>query len=100
MKPKAPVAKQMNKDSIDCRWVISGQIEKPGDFKYSEGCDCIYIWMPGMSGPDAIEIQHGNQGGLRVWGWDGNIEKPTLTPSLHVPGVWHGYLKKGRLESC
>ena len=35
-----------------------------------------------------------------AWQWDGNIEKPTLTPSVHWVGHWHGYLRGGVWESC
>lgn len=38
----------------------------------------------------------------RVWGWDGDLEKPTLKPSvLHQPSVsmlpWHGFVIQGEL---
>jgi hypothetical protein len=49
----------------------------------------------------------GNTGGLRIrpapspsWEWDGNTEAPTLTPSVHHVGHWHGWLKSGVWESC
>ena len=29
------------------------------------------------------------------WDWDGNQDEPTLSPSLHAIGHWHGYLRKG-----
>ena len=29
------------------------------------------------------------------WIWDGNREAPTLTPSVHHVGHWHGWLKAG-----
>ena len=32
--------------------------------------------------------------------WDENEEEPTLFPSIFVPGMWHGYVRKGRLEHC
>lgn len=86
----------MNTESVQCQRVE--QIEKVGDFKF--GGDVIYIWLPGMSGPDAIRIQKGPPGGERVWGWDGNEEAPTLTPSIHALGEWHGWLRSGKLESC
>ena len=39
-----------------------------------------------------------------VWQWDGNREKPTLSPSIGCgprPDFhWHGYLKAGRFEAC
>lgn len=34
------------------------------------------------------------------WTWDGNIEKPTLKPSIHRVGHWHGWLRSGRFVSC
>jgi hypothetical protein len=29
------------------------------------------------------------------WNWDGNRDAPTLSPSLHAVGHWHGYLRGG-----
>lgn len=29
------------------------------------------------------------------WEWDGNREAPTLSPSVHHVGHWHGYLRAG-----
>lgn len=36
------------------------------------------------------------------WLWDGNREKPTLTPSIlaTVGCRWHGYLTNGEFVSC
>ena len=31
------------------------------------------------------------------WKWDGNEDKPTLNPSVDAVGVWHGWIKKGKL---
>lgn len=33
------------------------------------------------------------------WNWDGNEEKPTLRPSLHHVGVWHGFVENGFARS-
>ena len=32
------------------------------------------------------------------WEWDGNLEKPTLSPSVNCVGCcqWHGYLVRGK----
>jgi hypothetical protein len=35
-----------------------------------------------------------------AWEFDGNREKPTLTPSVHCHGHWHGFIRAGRYESC
>lgn len=44
------------------------------------------------------------------WNWDGNLQSPTLTPSIRVTWpyvkapnavtVWHGYLQKGVFKNC
>jgi hypothetical protein len=90
----------MNTESIDCRKVEFGEMEKPGDFTFDAEFKHIYVWLPGASGPDCQQIQRGAPGGSRVWGWDGNEDKPTLTPSILAPGQWHGWLRSGRLVSC
>ncbi len=90
----------MNTESINCRKVGFGKMEQVGDFCFDEHCEHVYIWLPGVSGPDAIRIQRGPAGGPRVWGWDGNEDKPTLTPSIHALGQWHGFMTAGRLRSC
>jgi uncharacterized protein DUF6527 len=38
--------------------------------------------------------------GGHSWQWDDNSEKPTLTPSINADGVWHGWVRAGRLLSC
>lgn len=91
----------MNTESIDCQLVE--EIGKVGDFKFSEDRDHIYIWVPGMSGPDAIRITRDHATYARassIWLWDGSEDKPTLSPSIHAPGQWHGFLTNGRLQSC
>jgi hypothetical protein len=90
----------MNSESIQCSKVTFGEMQKPGDFCFDENFAHIYFWIPGRSGPDCCAIVRGEPGGHRVWGWDGNVEKPTLKPSILVPEMWHGYLRNGKLESC
>ena len=88
----------MNTDSIDCRKVE--EIEKVGDFGFDELKKCLYVWLPGTTGPTAIPIRTQGPFPERVWQWDGNEEKPTLTPSILFNGSWHGWLRNGRLCSC
>ena len=33
-----------------------------------------------------------------VNGWDGNEDAPTLSPSILVPGGWHGFFEAGKLR--
>lgn len=37
-----------------------------------------------------------------VWDWDGNVDKPTVSPSIRVISGcnWHGFLTAGVFKSC
>lgn len=37
-----------------------------------------------------------------VWSWDGNLEAPTLSPSIHRARTcgWHGFLRAGVWSTC
>ena len=68
---------------------------QPGDFQFSDPVTGMWYICP---------CGCGTQGYLRIrpsepahpsWGWDGNREEPTLTPSVHHVGHWHGFLNKG-----
>lgn len=103
----------MNTDSVDCRRIKPplNMNTKPGDFAWdfdderlggSRGDDehWLYIHLPGETTRGAIKVKRGAPGGKRVWGWDGNEDKPSLTPSILHLEVWHGHLINGRLVSC
>jgi hypothetical protein len=96
----------MNTESCDCRRCpdpFEGEV-KPGDFCW--GADeegdtrYLYIVLPSDNRPTAIKVHRGAPGGNRIWGWDGNEDKPTLAPSIDWSGRWHGHLVAGRLVSC
>jgi hypothetical protein len=38
--------------------------------------------------------------GGHSWEWDGNEDRPTLTPSVNSVGCWHGWIRAGRMVSC
>lgn len=97
----------MNTESVNLRRVPNplpqGFEVKPGDFSWDtafEGKRYLYVCLPGDTSMSAIQVQHGSPGGNRVWGWDGNEDQPTITPSIHWLEHWHGFLRAGRLESC
>lgn len=106
----------MNTDNVDLRRVKvpleEGTVSSPGDFAWDFDSDLLcgdraksthflYLCLPGETSLSAIEVQHSNAPhSPRVWQWDGNEDRPTLSPSILSPGSWHGYLRNGRLESC
>lgn len=94
----------MNTESIDCRRVSPGAAEKPGDFHFVEDFQYITIWFPCDDWAITLPVQRGEKENRKDrvirWGWDGNEDKPTLTPSLfRMPDKWHGHLTAGRLVS-
>lgn len=98
-----------SKASFDARHVqdLSGDpfSAQAGDYSFfvndkGERCGML-IALPGRDGkvsvgacpfPNAPDNHPG-------WSWDGNVDKPTLSPSIHRLGSWHGFLKAGRFES-
>lgn len=53
----------------------------------------------------AVQLgEHGWAGKNPVWGWDGNREAPTLTPSIRSPlgqdGLFHCFLQRGVVRPC
>lgn len=59
-----------------------------------------------LIGPTHVAKQHPE--GLAIWGWDGNVDKPTLTPSINCIAEkdgkptggcgWHGFITKGVIK--
>lgn len=77
----------------------------PGTFAWN-GEPPAGIWSvcPCGCGSRTMLPVHADVGG-RGWGWDGNREQPTLSPSIfHYNGPndphWHGYLRVGMWEQA
>ena len=51
----------------------------------------------GLTGSLALRGK-GTQSNGESWEWDGDLEAPTLTPSIDHKEVWHGWLTKGKLR--
>lgn len=69
-----------------------------GDWYVDEESRQVLIIVPG-AGLVPFDYETPNAVGAR-WGYDGNADAPTLTPSLHVIGRWHGWMRAGVLVSC
>ncbi len=75
-----------------------------GAFFWSKDYSILWIMIPAGTHPQGYclspwHIKPNKNDGGHSWQWDGNIEKPTLTPSLHAVGIWHGYMRNGNLVS-
>lgn len=69
-----------------------------------DGADTVYFWCPGCDGPHGLAIGSGS--GPR-WGYNGNPDKPTFTPSVlvqfnfgkdHKSVVCHSFVTDGRIQ--
>lgn len=77
----------------------------PGAFEVCEGPPGNFglrFMLPGRSGANYIPIVKGPATGTGhgPWGWDGNWDCPTVAPSIHHVGYWHGFFEKGFFRSC
>lgn len=48
----------------------------------------------------AIALRPVVDGSEQSWDFDGNLEAPTLYPSINHVGCWHGWLKAGEFTPC
>ena len=87
-------------------WMPDGFEEWPmGDFWwYVNGSGERHL-CTALMGPDGSEVipwpvVEGSTPAESIWGWDGNLDSPTLEPSLHWIDKWHGFMRSGRLVSC
>jgi hypothetical protein len=106
-----------NRESVDGRRIlkpseVANGEQRPGDFAwefdfthFDHGAKAtdphltLYFCLPGEIRWSPIHVVRGNPGGNRVWGWDGNLDKPTCLPSIHWVDHWHGWLRAGRFVS-
>lgn len=99
----------MNAESADMRRVEARPESvwdlKVGEFFFStdpEGQRFFTCMLPGETTciiPLRPIVTAGLNGG-HYWEWDGNEERPTLTPSINAVGSWHGWVRAGRMVSC
>lgn len=96
----------MNTESVDLVLFPTGteaMQHGPGGACWADDHGHLFIMFPGAKNLDAIPVSRDREATLqnsRLWYWNGNVEKPTLDPSLLAAGEWHGYLRGGRLVSC
>jgi hypothetical protein len=81
-------------------------IDNPGDFFWRTVNDQKYIVValprPRDDAPNdwimnMLPVEPGTANRGISWGFDGNENAPTLTPSVHCIGHWHGWVRAGTL---
>lgn len=89
----APVEAHLVESVVDDR--------RPGAFKYFAADDGLSVAGMNFRCPcpcarlTTIYFTGHAEANDPSWDWDGNRERPTLSPSLHAVGHWHGYLRGG-----
>jgi uncharacterized protein DUF6527 len=75
-----------------CEWV-ENQAGEIGAMNFVCPCGC------GKTHSATLHLEGADGNG---WMWNGNREKPTLTPSIgcRTPCGWHGYLTDGVFRAC
>ena len=86
-------------------------LEHPGDFywmlevdwrgrRIPDGCRVLIVALPSHSERGWLgsewTVGYKNSSGAQ-WSWDDNKADPTLSPSLHLQGIWHGWVRAGEL---
>lgn len=98
----------MNTDSCDMRRVATAPPSvwqlKVGEFFTStdkHGQRFLHAMFPGnhYAQLPIRPLLNPETNGGHSWEWDRNEVKPTLTPSVHCIGEWHGYVTAGRMVS-
>ncbi len=79
---------------------------KPGTAEWyanaygNEHAGLVYVCPCGCGNVSAISVKLGEKVD-GAWRWDGNVEKPTLLPSIRKTScAWHGYLTEGVFVPC
>lgn len=68
---------------------------------WGEGGKAIGFWCPGCDGIHVVVVEK-NDGGS-CWQWDGNVDAPTISPSILVSGnpikpTCHSFVRAGHIE--
>ena len=76
----------------------------PGSFHIAEDGDDIFFWSfcpCGCGAQSCIPIGRNiKPDESPSWSWNGDEEKPSLEPSIHHVGHWHGWFTNGIWRSC
>ena len=78
---------------------------QPGDYELETMADGQrYFWLrcPGPCGQiEPLTLRPALKAlGQASWEFSGTPQAPTLSPSIHHPGCWHGWLQNGIYRSC
>jgi hypothetical protein len=80
---------QFHEEKIPGAFYI-GDVDSDGETSFWYRCPC------GCAVPGLLNVgKNFKPADGPSWIWNGSTEKPTLEPSVHHVGHWHGWLKNG-----
>ena len=85
-------------------WPPGGFGIEPADVEGGEPEGEQRLWWSCPCGCGHVTFLHVGKGFKPAdgpsWEWNGSMDAPTLSPSVHRVGHWHGWLRNGVWESC
>lgn len=55
-------------------------------------------WCPGCRQLHIFNVYEPNSYSNAIWTWDGNVDRPTFSPSMNIVGRCHYFLKDGKIQ--
>lgn len=55
-------------------------------------------WCPGCKMLHRISVYKHNEHTGAIWTWNGSYELPTFSPSVHIVGRCHSFVKDGTIQ--
>jgi len=89
----------MNKKDFDDLY----ECGKKGDWAFNSNCTYIAIMYGEEAFTGTVIIPISEHPGPKDWKWDGNVDTPTLSPSIlvhareNITVGWHGFMRAGIL---
>lgn len=66
------------------------------------GSKMLLFWCPGCDQAHGVYVEKGNNEQQIVWDFNGNMEKPTFSPSILLSGhdkhICHSFVTDGRIQ--
>lgn len=108
MSPTTPILATRGPDQPACLDIFAVRAwrdqAKPGDFFWVAEHRIFWFLCPCGSGEltSIMVTEPGEPSIPGFWGWDGNLDHPTLTPSIlrRTACGWHGFMTAGEWRSA
>jgi hypothetical protein len=78
---------------------LSSKLRMAADSWCEDHGRTILHWCPGCKCLHPINIDRPNTFGAK-WTWNGDVERPTFSPSIHLVGMCHYFIRDGMIEFC